>query len=74
MLLDAGVQTSEQAVDYLLQRLLTVAPDAAYRRELINFLDTELGTSDLQAAASYMEESLRMLVHLIMSAPEYQLG
>ena len=26
------------------------------------------------AAESYLEEPLRMLVHLIMSQPEYQLG
>ena len=39
-----------------------------------NFLDQDLGTTDVVAAQSYMEDSLRMLAHLIMSLPEYQLS
>ena len=38
------------------------------------FLDDELGTSDLARARSYLEEPLRLVAHLIMSAPEYQLA
>jgi len=41
---------------------------------LVSFLDQELGTSDIVRAESYLEDGLRMLVHLIMSQPEYQLG
>jgi hypothetical protein len=41
---------------------------------LIGFLDNELGTSDIGRAGTYMEEPLRLLVHLIMSTPEYQLA
>jgi hypothetical protein len=41
---------------------------------LIDFLDRELGTSDIALADSYLEDPLRLLVHLIMSQPEYQLG
>ena len=74
MVLDSGATTTEQAVDYLLQRFLRVPVDADYRRELIATLDLELGTSNLQEARTYIEEPLRMVVHLIMSAPEYQLG
>ena len=47
---------------------------AAERAMLVDFLDSELGSSDLAAADSYLEEPLRMLLHLIMSQPEYQLG
>jgi hypothetical protein len=61
-------------VDYLLARFLRVPIDAAQRQRLIEFLDRELGTSDLEVADSYMEDALRMTVHLIMSMPEYQLG
>ena len=61
-------------VDYLLARLLTVPIDAHRRDQLVAFLDTELGTSDVARARTYMEEPLRMLVHLILSMPEYQLG
>jgi hypothetical protein len=44
------------------------------RQMLIDFLDGELGTSDIARADSYLEDPLRLLVHLIMSQPEYQLG
>ena len=63
-----------RAVDHMLARLLRVPLGAAERDMLIAFLDTELGTSDMARAESYLEEGLRMLVHLIMSQPEYQLG
>jgi hypothetical protein len=41
---------------------------------LVDFLDQDLGTSDIAIAQSYMEDSLRLLLHLIMSQPEYQLA
>jgi hypothetical protein len=66
--------TTTQAVDYLLARFLCVPIDAAQRERLIQFLDRELGTSDLRVADTYMEDALRMTVHMIMSMPEYQLG
>ena len=34
----------------------------------------ELGTDKVSEAESYLEEPLRLLLHLIMSLPEYQLG
>ena len=37
-------------------------------------LAEELGTEDLLAAQSYMEEPLRKVLHLMLSLPEYQLG
>jgi uncharacterized protein (DUF1800 family) len=69
-----GLTSTAQVVDYFLVRLLRVPIDAKRRDELIAFLDQELGTADLERAQTYMEEPLRMLVHLIMSMPEYQLG
>ena len=74
MVLDAGLQTTTQAVDALLARFVLVPPDPELRSELIAFLDSELGTSDLERARSYLEEPLRRLVHLILSVPAYQLG
>ena len=64
---------STQVVDYFLARFLSVQPAADARARLIKFLDTDLGTSDIARADTYMEDSLRMLTHLIMSLPEYQL-
>ena len=74
MVLAAGAQTTEQAIDHLLTRFVGAQIDPAQRHELIAFLDAELGTDDLRRASSYMEEGLRMVLHLIMSLPEYQLG
>ena len=63
-----------QVVDYMLARFLRVPIDTQRRAQLIGFLDAELGTQDIARARTYLEEPLRMLVHLILSMPEYQLG
>jgi hypothetical protein len=74
MVLDAGARNTAQAVDYLLRRFLRVAPSDNVRKMLIAFLDQELETSDLDRARTYLEEPLRLVLHLILSQPEYQLG
>lgn len=74
MVLEAELSTAEQVVDAFLQRFLRVPVEADYRARLIAFLEQELGTQQIQAAATYLEEPLRLLLHLIMSTPEYQLG
>ena len=69
-----GLQTTAQVVDYFLMRFLRVplAPDD--RQRLIDFLGAELGTDRVEVAETYLEEPLRVLLHLIMSTPEYELG
>ena len=74
MVREAGLSTTTEVVDHLLARVLRVPLGTAERDMLIAFLDGELGTSDIARADSYLEDGLRMLVHLIMSQPEYQLG
>ena len=74
MVLGAGCRTPDQAVGYLEGRFLSVPLDAATRGKLSAFLQKELGTADLKAAASYAEDPLRVLLHLLLSRPEYQLG
>ena len=69
-----NAKTTGDAVDVLLARFLRVPIDAQRRAQLVAFLDKELGTSDIVRAGSYMEDPLRMLVHMILSMPEYQLG
>ena len=69
----AGLDTAEQVVDYFLARLLQVPTGEKLRRQLIDTLQQELGTASIAEAATYMEEPLRLLLHLIMSTPEYQL-
>ena len=74
MVLDAGSATTAEAVDYLLARFLRVPVAPDIRDALVELLDEELGTSDIERARSYMENPLRMVSHLIMSTPEYQLN
>ncbi len=66
--------TPEAVVDTLAHRFLVVQLDASARKELADFLAGELGTRDVAAAQSYLEDPLRKLLHLILSRPEYQLG
>jgi uncharacterized protein (DUF1800 family) len=66
--------TTTQTVDYFLRRFMSVQPGTEARMRLIAFLDQDLATSDIAVADSYMEDSLRVLAHLIMSLPEYQLS
>jgi Protein of unknown function (DUF1800) len=68
-----SARTTGDAVDILLVRLLSVPIDADTRGTLIAFLDAQLGTSDIGRARTYLEEPLRLVAHLIMSRPEYQL-
>jgi len=42
------------------------------RDALVAFLTKELGTESVGRAKTYMEDPLRMTVHLLMSTPEYQ--
>ncbi len=69
-----GLETTAQAVDYLLMRFMRAPIGAAERAMLIDFLGAELGTSSLAEAESYLDEPLRLVLHLVMSQPEYQLG
>ena len=69
-----GLKNTSEVVDYFSMRFLSVPLDPKQRQALIEFLDQELATSDVQEAQSWMEDPLRMLLHLIMSTPEYQLG
>ena len=50
------------------------ADDNLQGHELVAFLNRELGTSDISQAKTYLEEPLRLVLHLIMSQPEYQLS
>lgn len=74
MVIQEGIDNTTGVVDYFVDRFMRVGPGDDVKRMLVEFLDRELGTSDIPAAESYMEDSLRMVLHLIMSQPEYQLG
>ena len=44
------------------------------RDAFVEFLTGELGTDSIDRAKTYLEDALRMTVHLIMSTPEYQIA
>jgi hypothetical protein len=73
MILSEDLKTSTQAVDYMIHRFMRVPPSDEARQKLIAFLSKDLGTTDIAVAQTYMEDSLRLVLHLIMSQPEYQL-
>ena len=73
IVLSGGARSTADAVDLLLLRLLSVPVEAEARATLIGFLDQQLGTADLARAETYLEEPLRLVAHLIMNMPHYQL-
>ncbi len=74
MVKDANLTNTTEVVDYLTRRFLRVPPGEDARQKMIAFLNKELGTADIAAAQTYMEDSLRLVLHLVMSQPEYQLA
>lgn len=68
------LKTPSDVVGFLVQRMFVVPPSAQTQKNLAAFLEKELGTNDVQQAKTYMEEGLRLLMHLLLSQPEYQLG
>ena len=74
MVSSAKLKDTTEVVDYMIHRFMRVPPSDSTRRKLVSFLDKELGTADISVAQTYMEEPLRLLLHLIMSQPEYQLS
>jgi len=69
-----NLAVTSEVVEHFEERLLRVPLSGEHRNALIKFLNRELGTTEINTAISYLEEPLRMLVHLIMSTPEYQLS
>ena len=74
IVLTSGATTTTDAVDALLERFLRLSVSDDTRRSFVTMLDAELGTTDLARAQTYMEDPLRMVTHLIMSTPEYQIN
>jgi hypothetical protein len=73
MLRTAGAGTVDQAVDHFVQRFLSVKLGDRERGLLAEFLRLRLG-SDRISPSPTLESSLRELLYLVLSTPEYQLG
>jgi hypothetical protein len=74
MVTGAGLNDTTEVVDYFIKRFMRVPPAAEKRHSLIAFLNRELSTQDVKVARTYMEDSLRLFLHLLLSEPEYQLS
>ena len=73
MIVDANLTNTSQVVDYMIRRFMRVPPGVAVQEKLVKFLNKELGTDDVSIAQTYLDQPLRLTLHLIMSQPEYQL-
>ena len=69
----AGADTVDKVVDHFVRRFLSVTLGDRERGLLVEFLRGKLGSSTIQPSGK-LEESLRELLYLVLSAPEYQLG
>ncbi|MDO9316741.1 MAG: DUF1800 domain-containing protein [Gammaproteobacteria bacterium] len=69
-----SLQNTHEVVDYFSRRFMVVPPSEAAVASMVAFLDGELGTSSIAEAQTYMEDGLRLLLHVMMSQPEYQLS
>ncbi len=61
-------------VDYFAARFLSVPLDETTSVRLAETFEQQIGSSDVLAQRTTLEEPLRMLLHLVLSRPEYQLG
>ncbi len=71
---EAKAATVAEAVDAFSRRFLRVDLQPERRAALVAFLKAELKSDALDYADPKLAEALRRTVHLILSAPEYQVG
>jgi hypothetical protein len=69
----AGADTVDKVVDHFLQRFLSVPLADKERSLLVGYLRDRLGAATIQPGEK-LEESLRELLYLVLSTPEYQVG
>ena len=74
MVLRKELKTPKAVVDYFAARFLSVPLSDATRQQLAASFEHELGSADVLASGTVLEEPLRVLLHLMLSRPEYQLG
>jgi hypothetical protein len=69
----AGADTVDKVVDHFAHRFLSVTLRDRERNLLVEFLRGKIGSSNIRPGEK-LEESLRELLYLVLSTPEYQLG
>jgi uncharacterized protein (DUF1800 family) len=73
MVVQAGADTVDKVVDHVLARFLSVPLGQKERSLLVDFLRNKLGSTTVRPDDA-LEGSLRELLYLVLSTPEYQLG
>jgi hypothetical protein len=73
MIRAAEANTADKVVDHFVHRFLRVSLADKDRAALVDFLRGKLGTSRIEQS-DMLESSLRELLYLVLSTPEYQLG
>jgi hypothetical protein len=69
----AGADTVDKVVDHFIHRFLSVTLAENDRALLVTFLRGKIGGTAIRRDEK-LEQSLRELLYLVLSAPEYQLG
>jgi len=69
----ARADTAGKVVDHFIHRFLSVPLPEKERGLLVDFLRNALGSSSIQRGEK-LEPSLRELLYLVLSTPEYQLN
>ena len=73
IVLAGGARSTGDAVDLFAQRFFSVPVGSHDRAAWTAFLTEQLGTDRIERAHTYMEDGLRMTLHLMLSSPDYQL-
>ena len=73
MIAAAHADTVDKVVDHLVHRFVSVPLADKDRALLVEFLRDKLGSSAVRPSET-LESSLRELLYLVLSTPEYQLG
>jgi hypothetical protein len=69
----AGADTVDKVVDHFVHRFLSVPLAEKDRAVIVGFLRDKLGTTAIHPGET-LEASLREVLYLVLSTPEYQLG
>jgi hypothetical protein len=69
----AGADTADKVVDHFLRRFLSVTLADRERGLIVDFLRTKIGSNEVRPNEK-LEDSLRELLYLVLSTPEYQVG
>ena len=71
---EAGASSVDVVVDYFIARFLRLELDPNDRGALVDFLREELGGDRIERPDAQTEATLRSLLYLVLSTPEYQLA